>query len=727
MTVDGVAVAASWNPVTKTLSYTPSSPLRNDATHSVALSVTDAAGASSSIAWGFGVQIYPDMVANTQCVDCHPTYPAAHPMTNCDACHGYDGPIGGFYGPPDFHPEGEAAQFLSDCTYCHGSNIYPTVPNHSDLGVAHSSTMDMTGCACHVHSLTIEHNRWTDPDGTPLDCASCHGADVPQNIKDALAAGSTNCLDCHTLSGGHPYAADTHTSQFTSSGWDGPGSGTVLLFNTHEFVGPSSYAVHCIDCHNSELGPTHAMICSTCHPVPRDSFTAWDKNCSQAACHPTYHENSAAIHEAAAGGNCTMCHVSDADQDLLPDPCGSCHEHFSPDDTTAPFTTSDAVTAYNGAANIEFSVTDGGKIGICTTFFKVDGDANVQHGDSAVVTTPGSHSLEFWSVDQNGNAETPHHTVNFTTTSDGVAPVTTSDARSVYEATNAYPATIKLTATDASTSGVKATHYTLNGVAHTGTTISIAPPASGTDSYTLVFWSEDFSGNAENPQTVTFTVTKDVAPPATTCDAVEGTTYTVAKKFTLTPTDGNGTGVARSWYKLDTGAWTFYTTAGINVPLPASGSVPHTILWYSEDKAGNIETQKSVSFTMGAPVGWTVPVITAQADRSFDWDAGEDPPYLTLSWTAVTAPDGDPCTYQIEMITQSPYSSPFSNWNAATRINTAGPSYGAAFWGGNYYYRVRAIDSVHPGSVSPASAPDVFQVFDGLYPYNSPWPGPYPQ
>ena len=78
------------------------------------------------------------MVASMGCTDCHFDYPAVHAMANCDACHGYTGPIGGFYGPPDYHPAGEAAQLLQNCTYCHTGG-YPTVPVHTDLKVAHTT------------------------------------------------------------------------------------------------------------------------------------------------------------------------------------------------------------------------------------------------------------------------------------------------------------------------------------------------------------------------------------------------------------------------------------------------------------------------------------------------------------------------------------------------------------------------------------------------------------
>ncbi len=55
--------------------------------------------------------------------------------------------------------------------------------------------------------------------------------------------------------------------------------------------------------------------------------------------------------------------------------------------------------------------------------------------------------------------------------------------------------------------GVRGTFYTLNGgPAVEGSSISIAPPATGTATYSLGFWSEDYSGNVEATNMKTFTV-----------------------------------------------------------------------------------------------------------------------------------------------------------------------------------------------------------------------------
>jgi hypothetical protein len=165
-------------------------------------------------------------------------------------------------------------------------------------------------------------------------------------------------------------------------------------------------------------------------------------------------------------------------------------------------TTSDVQTSYVGPARIEYSVTEGGLVAVGWTYSRVDGGP-ARAGSTLDVSEPGEHTLEYWSVDQQGNIETPSKTASFTIIEDTTAPVTTSNAGSTYYGNT----TITLTATDASFLGVKNTYYTLNGgPVQTGTRVSI-PATSGTVAYTLAFWSDDWSGNVEAANTATFTVT----------------------------------------------------------------------------------------------------------------------------------------------------------------------------------------------------------------------------
>jgi hypothetical protein len=159
---------------------------------------------------------------------------------------------------------------------------------------------------------------------------------------------------------------------------------------------------------------------------------------------------------------------------------------------------------------------------------------------------------------------------------------------------------IDLSASDAVNGafGIRDTFYRLDGsVAATGTHIAISAPASGTATHTLVFWSTDWSGNVEASHSVTFTVAHDNIPPVTTSNVVPGKTYIGDQTFTLTPTDANSA-VGGTWWKLDGGGWNPGTS--LTVTAPARGTAAHTLYWYSSDAPGNLETQKSVTFSIAA-------------------------------------------------------------------------------------------------------------------------------
>ena len=85
----------------------------------------------------------------------------------------------------------------------------------------------MSGCACHVRDVSIEHNRWTDDLGNKYTCLTCHGPDASQRVKDAMALPTVpTCTDCHTLSDPHGFDPAKHTSEgaaVTGSGRVDPG------------------------------------------------------------------------------------------------------------------------------------------------------------------------------------------------------------------------------------------------------------------------------------------------------------------------------------------------------------------------------------------------------------------------------------------------------------------------------------------------------------------------
>lgn len=92
--------------------------------------------------------------------------------------------------------------------------------------------------------------------------------------------------------------------------------------------------------------------------------------------------------------------------------------------------------------------------------------------------------------------------------------------------------------------------------------------------------------------------TEDVTPPVTTATLegdLSGDVYITDVEVTLTAFDGES-GVDYTMYKVDNGTWNTYTG-----PFMVTGNGDHTVAFYSVDKAGNVEDEKSVTFTIEYP------------------------------------------------------------------------------------------------------------------------------
>ena len=73
---------------------------------------------------------------------------------------------------------------------------------------------------------------------------------------------------------------------------------------------------------------------------------------------------------------------------------------------------------------------------------------------------------------------------------------------------------------------------------------------------------------------------------------MDGDVYTSDVTVTLTATD-DSSGVNATMYKVDGGTWTRYIA-----PFVVFGNGEHTITFYSNDVAGNTETEQSATFTI---------------------------------------------------------------------------------------------------------------------------------
>jgi len=424
-------------------------------------------------------------------------------------------------------------------------------------------------------------------------------------VSPSVAALPTECIECHGT------FTDVHgdvNHQAT------PGSGQVVLFadNDHDDAGWSGtppyfeVTVDCVTCHNSYLPEIHSNKCATCHPAPYDTLAttacgqkAWNGGCQQGGCHSEFHENALTAHQPFAFpdetvNDCTRCHEASS-WDVLQTNCLNCHAAPATDYVNTPVTTSNAQSSYEGTAEIDFSINENGKVGIGRTFYKLDGN-EVASGSKVVISEPGSHDLEFWSVDQYGTTEIGTTLVSFNIVGDTSPPTTTSNARSSYY----QGGIITLSATDDSTLGVQNTFYRLNDdPAQTGTTV-ILPTTPGIITYTLDFWSVDWSGNIETKNSSTFTVTCGTGTIRVVwwdCDTNSSHAPTSSDHVEWTIRRGGPTGyVVASGSGYGSSGWD-----GIeDIPVPVSPTPFYVyVYWEMADDAGDIVAPNTYVFTPG--------------------------------------------------------------------------------------------------------------------------------
>lgn len=94
-------------------------------------------------------------------------------------------------------------------------------------------------------------------------------------------------------------------------------------------------------------------------------------------------------------------------------------------------------------------------------------------------------------------------------------------------------------------------------------------------------------------------------------------------------------GVKGIHYQVNDGAWTFSTGSAKDVNVPLSGNGTATVLFKSEDVAGNVETQDGVTLKYDT----IAPVVTGSRDPAAN-GAGWNKTDVTVSFTATDTSDG---------------------------------------------------------------------------------------
>jgi hypothetical protein len=593
-------------------SYTPTDPSHySESTHTATpfTAVQQGTGADGAVPAG-----------GEECSACHSsTLKLAHASTTtsggsvtCVECHA-DTSIGSSLVIASDWPDRR-------CTDCHATGVSTTHDSYAAAHLVPSGTCAGTGVNCHnvtdlaqLHAVgqsggAAKYQKCGDAD--PNDPTACHSVlDARPADFNAAASCGEGTSGCHTDKNptNHGYDPAKHAAVL--------GSGEIAMglgIDDIDHVGWGwTTTVECSLCHYSDLGTQHAGQCSTCHSGanPVGSLGTWDKSCQQGDCHPSIHTGMQPDHNGVYTGHaasCDACHTGSPSWPGEVD-CNRCHDApVTIPDTVAPTTVSDATSSYIGDATIQLTATDneGGR-GVDRTYFILDG-ASATLGTTINVAAPASgsqeHTLQFYSVDRAGNVETTTPVPAFSFSVVPAPDTTPPSGTMLVNNGDAYAISITATVTSA-VSDAKSGMDQMRVDPGTGTfgtwtaysadaTITL-PAGDGVKTVRA-----EYRDNAGNVATLTDTILLDTTAPSTTSNA--GGSYVGAVSITLTATDGPvGSGVASTHYRVDSGSE--QTGTAISVTAPASGSVSHTIYFWSVDNATKTETEKSATFSVQAP------------------------------------------------------------------------------------------------------------------------------
>ncbi len=263
-------------------------------------------------------------------------------------------------------------------------------------------------------------------------------------------------------------------------------------------------------------------------------------------------------------------------------------------------------------------VGDGQGVGIQQTSYRINTGAAVPYADP--FTLPGgSHTLSYWSLDQNNHQELPH---SLSILVDSSPPVSTIYffPRGYVDASSRTFVSPKMSANwlvdELST--VSSIHYSFDGITFSTTTF-YTPVEQGT--HTLTYFATDFFGLTESPKTMSWTT--DSAPPKTKLVIQPNLGQFPDGSYWITPTSAisletidpspYASGVKLASYTLDSNG---YVVNGGTFSIPSLGG--HTLSFDSVDNVGNVEPRQQVRLTCtnGSP-----PITTLTHGTPFYIDA----------------------------------------------------------------------------------------------------------
>jgi hypothetical protein len=193
--------------------------------------------------------------------------------------------------------------------------------------------------------------------------------------------------------------------------------------------------------------------------------------------------------------------------------------------------------------------------------------------------------------------------------------------------------------TDGSTPTLASTQWQSQGPRRPGQVFRFDEPKT-----TLKWIAKDMKGNVSDPRSAIFYVDTTAASSSASVAPPAHNGWYGAPFVTLSGDDGDvGSGVDFLEYKVDGAAdWTRYAS-----PFAVVGDGDHTVEFRSTDKAGNIESSKTLAFRIDATkptISLTVPAAAASYALAsvHDADYACDDALSGVASCVGTVPDGDP-------------------------------------------------------------------------------------
>jgi hypothetical protein len=244
--------------------------------------------------------------------------------------------------------------------------------------------------------------------------------------------------------------------------------------------------------------------------------------------------------------------------------------------------------------------------GVAATYYTVDGGPTQTYSGPFTVDGSAVHQVNYWSVDNVGNTEV-QKTEEVKIDKEG--PTSESSLSGTRGNNDYFKGSVQVTLTSSDTVSGPA-NFGISYKIDNGTLKGYSFPftVSGNGAHTVNVWSQDAAGNT-TPTTITINIDSTVPVTQATLAGTQGSNgwYTNEAQVTLSATD-TPSGVETTFYKLDDGAQQTYSG-----PFNISDSGYHTIIYWSVDRAGNTESQRSMLIKVDS-----VPP-TSQASASSTW------------------------------------------------------------------------------------------------------------